>query len=309
MKKLLTFITVVIATVVIADILFGIGCRYYVKNHKIPGDYESIDYLIKTSTDDMIILGSSVALNSTIPSILEDTLGISVWNGACNGQRLPYFETILDCLFARHKPKVVVLGLRENELVDSSKGSRYNILSPYYGLGFDVLDHYIEEGSWINKVMAHSNLYRYNTIWIRILLYNFIQPGEKGEKGFIAKNIPPYFPKMIQEDGETDVTEQGVEEFTKIVKMCRENSVKVIAFFPPLFKEYKNHQSKAVTSTKDFCIKNEIAVYDTFQDSLFLQNPELFYDNIHLNKEGASVFSSQLAHELKKILKEDGLIE
>ena len=33
MKKLLTFITVVIATVVIADILFGIGCRYYVKNY------------------------------------------------------------------------------------------------------------------------------------------------------------------------------------------------------------------------------------------------------------------------------------
>lgn len=302
MKKILKFIGIIIATILLADIIWGVATDYYVKNHSIPGDYETIDYLIKDSHDDIIIMGSSVALNSAISTIIEDSLGMSVWNGACNGQQMPYFETLLDCHFKHHKPRAVIFGLRETELSDCSKGSRYNMLAPYYGMGFDVLDSYIEEGSWVDRVMAQSNLYRYNTIWVRILLYNFIQPGEKGEKGFIAKGIPAYPPTMIYEEDARGISEQGVAKFLDIVKMCRDNGVEVAVFFPPMYKEYPHHRCKAVDATKKLCLENDIFVYDAFQDSMFLQSPHLFYDNIHLNKEGAKIFSYRLAHELKHIL-------
>ena len=181
MKRLIIFIV---------DILFGVFSRYYVNNYQIPGDYRTIDYLIKETNDDVLIIGSSVALNSTISSVLEDSLNMSVWNGACNGQGLPYFETILEAVFSHHTPKAIIWGMRENELNNYTKGNRYDMLAPYYGFGYETLDKYIEEGELIDKLMAKSSLYRNNTIWVRILLYNFIEPGEKGGKGFIAKGIP-----------------------------------------------------------------------------------------------------------------------
>lgn len=306
MKKVLVFIIMVLATVGITDYLFGRISRYYVDNYKLLGDYETIDYLIKSSTDDVVIIGSSVALNSTVSSTLEDSLGMSVWNGASNGQTLPYFETILDCLFRHHKPKVVLLGFRNDELKYQTKGSRYGILAPYYNKGFELLDSYMEEGTWVNKVMLQSNLYRYNTIWIRIILYMFIQPGEKGENGFIAKSIPPFFPVLLKKEDDPGITEKGKNEFLKIVHMCRDNGVYVIVYFPPGYEEYANHRCKAVEETKKICMENDIPVYDVFQDSLFLQHSEWFYDNKHLNRDGALIFSRQFARYLKRIMNVDG---
>ena len=86
MKRLIIFIAIIISTVLVVDILFGVFSRYYVNNYQIPGDYRTIDYLIKETNDDVLIIGSSVALNSTISSVLEDSLNMSVWTGACNAQ-------------------------------------------------------------------------------------------------------------------------------------------------------------------------------------------------------------------------------
>ena len=302
MKRLIIFIAIIISTVLVVDILFGVFSRYYVNNYQIPGDYRTIDYLMKETNDDVLIIGSSVALNSTISSVLEDSLNMKVWNGACNGQGLPYFETILEAVFSHHTPKVIIWGMREHELNYYTKGGRYNILAPYYGFGYERLDSYIEQGSYIDKLMAKSSLYRYNTIWVRILLYNFIEPGEKGEKGFIAKGIPPYFPYLIEEDGVAPIEEEGINMFKTIVDMCNERGTKLICFFPPVYKKYINTPSLAQKTIKQLCKENNVAVYDALQDSTFLNDSTLFYDNDHLNIEGAKIFTNELSCELKKIL-------
>ena len=304
MKRLIIFIAIIISTVLIVDILFGVFSRYYVNNYQIPGDYRTIDYLIKETNDDVLIIGSSVALNSTISTVLEDSLNMSVWNGACNGQGLPYFETILEAVFSHHTPKAIIWGMRENELNNYTKGNRYDMLAPYYGFGYKTLDKYIEEGELIDKLMAKSSLYRNNTIWVRILLYNFIEPGEKGDKGFIAKGIPPYYPNLKEVEGDKEIDEQGVEAFNRIVKMCRDNNVKLICYYPPVYKSFVNGTSKAVKITEQLCKENDIEIYNALQDSAFMADSTLFYDNDHLNINGAKIFTRDLSLFLKNVIAE-----
>lgn len=300
MKRLVIFLVIIITTIFLVDILFGIFSRHYVQNYKIPGDYRTIDYLIKDTKDDVIIIGSSVALNSAIPQIIEDSINMTVWNGACNGQGLPYFETMLEAIFSHHKPDIILWGMREDELNNYNKGSRYNMLAPYYGLGYKTLDNYIEEGTWFDKLMAKSNLYRYNTIWIRILLYNFIEPGEKGERGFIAKGIPSLPPYMIEETGDTEIEKIGIDKFKTIVDLCNKNNVELICFVPPVYKKYIK-QSQALEVIKQLCGEKNIPIYDALQDSTFINDSSLFFDNDHLNIEGAKIFSYKLSSYLRNI--------
>ena len=89
MKKLVIWLLSVLLIVVAVDLLFGLGARYYLRTHSLKGDYRSADYLIKDSVDELVVLGSSVALNSINTKVISDSLGISAFNGGSNGQNFP----------------------------------------------------------------------------------------------------------------------------------------------------------------------------------------------------------------------------
>jgi len=199
---------------------------------------------------------------------------------------------MLDAVMKQHVPKYVFLGMRAG--ISGETNRRFRMLVPYYKMGYDVLDEYMDEGPRYQKFLMRSSLYRYNTVWFRIMLYNIIEPGEKGERGFIAKPIPPHFPKLRKEE---DKKMNGESEsiLRRMIETCGKNGTTMIVFFPPVLMEYENHKCSYVESCIDLCEKNGVQVYNAFQDSTFLSHPEWFYDNNHLNKDGAAVFSKQFA--------------
>lgn len=301
MKKLITYIAGTIVLVAVLDFLAGAGMRKYLSGHRLPGDCASIDYTIKDIDEDVVILGNSVILNSLMPQILSDSLGLSVYNSASNGQEIDFFYSLLDCILKRHTPKAIIMGARDDLFTTTGIGDRYSILSPYYGMGYEVIDSCLNNSGEHSELFMKSTFYRYNTIWWRISLYHFISPNEKGVNGFIAKPIPPMPPKLLDVADDNEPQAARLATLNTIIDRCQERGIELILIYPPLYYN-RQGESKAATSVRKLCAERRVTVIDNSADSYFLQHPELFYDNTHLNINGAEIFSRQKAFELKQIL-------
>lgn len=301
MKKLIIFVAGTLALIVVLDFLAGVAMRGYLKSHRLPGDCASIDYTIKDINEDIIILGNSVILNSLMPQVLADSTGMSVYNSASNGQEIDFFYSLLDCILKRHTPKAIILGMRNDLFTTEGIGDRYSILSPYYGMGYEVIDSCLNSSDDHAELLMKSTFYRYNTIWWRILLYHFISPNEKGVNGFIAKPVPPMPPKLMDTEEDDEPRQARLNTLNKIIDRCQEKGVKLILIYPPLYYN-RQGESRAGIRIKKLCEGRGITVIDNSADPYFMRHPELFYDNTHLNADGAIVFSRQKAAELKRLL-------
>ena len=301
MKTLIKYLLIVVALVVISDLFFGVFTRWYFGNRHLPGDYETVEYLLKKSTDDVIVIGSSVALNSVKPDVVADSIDVSMWNGASNAQSMCYFEVLIKSIFQRHKPKLLLLGFRYDESLTDPRGNRASFLIPYYHTGYPEIDKFLEDVPTLERQMLRSNLCRYNSVWLRILLNHFIKTGEKGVRGFIGKAIPSVQPDLVESTvNDEHSTKATTDCFRRILDYCKAENVDVVVFFPPQYFDFRGERIVAHDEMLAICEEYGVKTFDVLYDTYWVSHPELFYDNRHLNVDGADVFSSQLAHYLKQ---------
>lgn len=305
MKKLLIWILSVILIVVTVDILFGIGSRYYINKYQLKGDYRSSDHLINDSIEELIVLGSSVALNAIDTKAIADSLKINAFNGGSNGQTLPYYLTLMEIIAQKPGLKTVILGMNEQSFNDTGLGSRYNFLVPYYNTGHEGIDRRLESNSKLDKLLLKSSLYRYNNIWFRILLYSFIEPGIKGENGFVAKDIPAYFPnKTILNSLNDSVTAERANEFDQFVKICSENNIRLIVCIPPRY-ELRQHSNAGERFLKERAHNQDFELWFDASTTDISNDSTLFFDNVHLNYVGAGRYTNLIIDRLKSYESKD----
>lgn len=309
MKRFWIWILASLAILAALDALFGVASRWYVKNHVIPGDYRSLDYLLKESTDDVMVTGSSVALNSINTATLADSMGTAVYNAASNGQTLTYQLALLKSILKRHTPSTVMLGLYSADFVDRGAGARINLLAPYYGFGYQAIDSVLETAEPQNRWALKSNFYRLNTIWFRILLYNFVEPGVKGRNGFIAKDIPPVFPERMKYDYR-DLSTEGRpwEQLNEYIALCRSAGVKLIIFFPPVWFDpaVPLAETPVFDRLSRLAASSGVALWNDAEHPRFASDSTLFFNANHLNYRGADIYTSIILDRLRDMQTPDG---
>jgi hypothetical protein len=99
--------------------------------------------------------------------------------------------------------------------------------------------------------------------------------------------------------------------FEKILEMCENNNIKVVTLTLPLTDDFLKYSEKYIT--EDLLYKNILHnpryskyIYkhiDLLEDD-YAKNHELFYNQDHLNHEGALKFSKLIASELSEIMRE-----
>lgn len=299
MKKLLIWVASVAVTVLIVDLMFGALARYYTGNYTLKGDYRASDHLIKDPVDEFVVLGSSVALNGIDTKMLSDSLNLSAYNGGSNGQEFPYYLTLMEIIADKPGLKTVILGLKEVSLTNSGTGRRYNFLMPYYKSGHEGIDSRLEEGSDLDKILLKSSLYRFNTIWFRILLYTFYEPGVLGERGFVAKDIPAVFPTRIINVENDPVTEERDREFRRFVELCKDNGIRLIVCVPPRY-ETCEQPSKAEIYLKELAAHGDFELWFDAYSNPLTADSTMFYDHDHLNYNGAVEYTRQIINRLRQ---------
>ena len=297
MKKFLSFFITIIALLIVIDLLFGYTAETYIKKYGLRGDYQPIEYVIKKCEDDALFIRSSVMINSLMPSVLEDSLGISCYNAGAYSQTMQYFHTILSCVLQRYTPKMIILGLRPDELSGDGMG-RYHLLVPYYNTGYNEIDSVLESKDEREQYLLQSNLYLYNTMWFRIFLYHFMGGHNDKNKGFSGHEKPILPPYMTISKGSQNVSEIKVKILNDIINKCKQRGIKMVVYSPPMYTKFRN-KTGTVKELEHICRDNRIPYYYDTQDSLFLGHQEWFYDNVHLNKYGSLEYSKLFASRLK----------
>ncbi|MBO7609930.1 MAG: hypothetical protein J6S96_06995 [Muribaculaceae bacterium] len=304
MKNSIKFFICVVVAVVAFDMLFGCFADQYIKKHPLPGDYRLIDYVVNQCDEECIIVGNSLAINSLIPSIIEDSLDVSCYNAGASAQHIPYVETIMKCIVDRYTPKMIIFVFGPTFLSGTGNGQRFNILIPFYQRGHEIIDRNLERKDFYEPYFLHSSLYRFNRIWWRILLYHFISYSDNNDKGFVAHNKPSKFPELYPLEYKSNSKERK-ECFIRCLDICKNNGIEMVCVSPPVFKTFNKGVPQTIQFIKKMCEQNNVIFIDDTQDTTYLNNAELWYDNVHFNIDGSRLYTVQFIRELKEIQKQN----
>lgn len=306
-KKLLRIVLLVVVLVMALDVGFGRCMNWYMTHKDIPGDYKKIDYMLKGIDTQILFLGASTCMNSFKTETLEKELGKRVFNGGLNDQRLEFFDVMCEAVLNHSPPELLILVLRRNDLVVSGNG-RIGMLTIYYHMGNTKLDGYLNEDSLKQKILLSSALYRFNTFWWRILLYHFKSFDELAHGGFVGKPVPKFLPKCVIKTQENEtipsLNPHKLRCLENILASCRRTGTRLWIVIPPEYYMYKDgHESIELSYIRSFCETNSIPFFDDSQHPDFMDHPEYFYDNDHLNINGAELYTKYFL----KTLKDEGI--
>lgn len=299
MKRLIEWILIIMAIVVGLDILSGWGMQSYLESHQLPGDYRMTDHSLLHTDEDIIVLGSSVGLNSINTGTIADSLGITSYNCGANGQYFPYYLTVLKAISSRYSPKKIILTLTPDNLTTGGKGTRYNFLIPYYGRGIADIDSVMKIGEPMNGLFLKSNFYRLNRIWFRIFLYHFATTGIDGSNGFVAKPVPQIFPTHVHEERTDTMLPACETQLREFIEICRDKDIDLTVIFTPNMNTTHRTAHDVIGLTQSICREYGVKFYDDSNLSPFDKDSTLFYDTRHINIEGSKIYTDTIIKRLK----------
>ena len=292
-KKFFLIVFSVCVLVAAIDVAIDMGVRWYVRHGNIPGDYGKIEYMLKRVDPQILLLGASTCMNSIDPEVLEKELGKTVFNGGLNDQRLEFFDIMSEAVFKRSPPELLILVLRREDLVVSGRG-RFAMMNIYYHCGNRTLDKYLDEGGLTRRILQRSALYRFNTYWWRILLYHFKSFNELAHGGFVGKPVPKFPPRLLNGGKRTAsaVNPQKMRCLENILARCRKFGTRMLIVITPTYYRYgRGGDHDGVMFIRAFCDRNGIPLVDDSQNPDFAEHSEYFFDNNHLNVNGAKIYT------------------
>lgn len=300
--KFLLIILGIALSIAVIDVCFGLAMRWYVQNREIPGDYRKIEYMRIHLDAPILLLGASTCMNSINPDLLKNEIGKNVFNGGLNDQRLELFDIMCDMIFRHSTPELLVLVMRPNDLTVSGRG-RISMMNIYYHLGYPKLDHYLNQGQLKKKILLNSALYRFNTYWWRIMLYNFKSFNELAHGGFVGKPVPKILPERIMAaaGNNTPVNSEKLQCLKNILETCRRSGTCLWIVIPPeYYKHGAESESPGLPHIRKFCEENKIFFVDDSQHPDYMDHPEYFFDNNHLNIHGAEKYTLRFLNLLRE---------
>lgn len=289
------------AVFLLVDYLSGFAFRF-LDNHA--GDKFARENFIRHEMyADVIIMGSSKAAHQYVPSILKDSLGMSVFNCGQRGNGIIYEYGRLATIYQRYTPKVIILDVIKGYDLDVNDNSRYlHFLKNDYGTNNIVDSLFLKIDKW-NKYKMKINGYRYNST-ICDLLINTIM---KNRQRFQSDGYAPLMGSKLANDKTLKKSTKGefqetdalkTECLERIVAEKKDNCSLVYVISPT----YKIIEKKDYDIVRRICNKYDIPLLEYENDRRFVGKATYFHDGSHLNDEGAKYFTRILASDIKRIL-------
>lgn len=291
--KLLVFALILL----VFDWGYGHVCHYLI-NHPKGGGLKLDQYICDSTKADILIFGSSKAKNQYDPEILEDTIGMSVFNCGSHGMGVIYHYGRWKIISKRYVPKVVVYEVLPivDMMVRDDNSIFINPLRPYYGKveGVDSIFWKIDPTEKF-KMMAKT--YQYHSLIDYISCYRtsnwlrngYSRPGDR----FLDPKTVQYDPFEYQVDS---IKWYYMERFVKEVS----SQAQLIIAVSPMYSFHEDHGG--LTKLKELCKECKVPLLDHFCDTSFVDNPNLYIDMAHLNRTGAEKWSMMIASELKSLI-------
>ncbi len=306
-------IIILVVILFVCDRLIGyvLEKQYYKQTH---GDAQTGIYLLEDAKEDIIIMGSSRASHHYNAEVLEQETGMTAFNGGRDEMVISYISSMLDVLYQRHKPKVLILDITPHEISESHDIAVINqrvstnllpFLYKYPQLG-PTID-YSDNNEVLKSKISH--IYPYNSQPAAILQNTYTNLGHKTIKGYepLYGNLDPTNYKVSVFGAgypqQYPVYKRYEDKLLETLQTAKDNGIKVIAIVSPFYFPLKNvDTNNSYKRMKEIFTSQNIPFYDFSADSTYLQNTFLFRDDVHLNDSGATLFSKQVSTFVKNNL-------
>ena len=299
MRKLTITLLVAIGCLFAADRLGGLAMQW-VFRHSNDVLSPKLRHLDDGVSEDVVLLGASRCHHHYVPSILADSLGLSVYNAGVGGADNIYSHYIVLChVLASHAPKVVCLEVMPTDVnVQPEPFMVTSFFAPLYGKNAvaDSIFH-LAGTHWRYRV---SHLYRYNAkassmLWGLVL--NRQGGSDQGYMPLERPAIPPGAPTSEPPIGEVD--SHKLDFLKRFANLCQQHGTQLVLTVSPKFTLVGDGHYEVL---RQFATDNGLPFLDYHTPGLYLDHPEYFKDVSHLCNEGARAFSSLFAHDLKEAM-------
>lgn len=274
------------------------------------------DYKVRTSLSgklDTLVIGSSHALRSIKPTVLNEKLNTKAYNLSSPLMSMYGRYAMLEKEIKRNPIKTVYLEISYNALTLDRK--TLGLEGDLYVLGrFDNVferinfftnaftpDEYKKVLSDIivrskNSFSIHNTIEQYETFgYLSMPSNNQLLSDEVKEK---VKNTNVL---------DTKIKEESLNYFDKIIKLCKENDIRVILVVTPVTErmilEYSNLDdifSQYIDLAKEYNCEYYDFNLDKNRMKLYPEETS-FYDNTHMSDSGAEIFSNRLTEIIEDV--------
>lgn len=301
MKKLFVSLAIVMLGVFITD-RAGSHIMWWVNQHTQDVSGPKLRYLVHDVHEDVLFMGTSRANCHYIPSIIADTLGLSVYNGGVDASNCIYAHYYILChILAHHTPKVICLEVMPSDYAPQKDAfETTSFFAPYFGTNAQADSIFREAGTYWMYELSH--LYRYNAKAFSNIAGLLYSRQDGGDQGYIYVPKPPHFPEKLK----PYPTPEGLDSLKlhymqRFVSMCQERDIRLFFVVSPA---YSVAAPDLYAPLKEFAARNDIPFFDYHTTGLYHDHPEYFKDEMHLWDIGARAYSATFAHDLKPYLKQ-----
>jgi hypothetical protein len=295
-------VLLVILLLVIAD--YGIGslmCKFYFRQES--GDSYLLTYAIDSTKADIIILGSSRAKHSYVPSIFQENLNMSCFNAGRDGtEHILFNYAQFTAITTRYSPKIIIFDIRPEDLIYNA--SEYDMLSPlmpYYKTHREIR-YLINIRSPFERLKHLSTIYPFNSLIFQIIMGNLEmnkerKPHENGYIPFHGSKLTNTLDTLQTPVYPIDTYKTAI--IKKLMLTCKEKEIYLVLIYSPTYNIVKDNYYQRILD--EICEENGIEYLNFSNVHEILMNPDLFFDRTHLNDDGARQFSGLVSTRLETI--------
>lgn len=295
---------------VLADRLTGTMLEYFFYRQHHGDDYITMQVLDSTRAD-IIVMGSSRASHHYIPDTIEAYSGLTCFNGGRDNMGIHYTRACLRQMLERYQPKYVVLDLIPyNFILDNQHNQKYfdvqsSVLQPFasrHPLIYEDIAGIDPWEVWKNKCIK---TYAFNSLAGSIVQNAFTHIGHAQVKGYepLKGAIDPatYGKQVFSFTPVSKGIDTGAFRVLEdCLRLCQSHSVKVVLCFSPFYFTY-HPEAALLERYQTLAAQYGAMLLDYSAGEDYTGKANLFYDELHLNDEGARMFSVKLADEIRRV--------
>ena len=299
-KKILVNSILIIVVVLAMDFAIGGLLRYFYFK-EMSGPHFEITYAMETTEADVLVFGSSRAIDHYVPEIFETSLKMSFYSAGRDNTGILYQAAVLKSVLKRYTPKIIILDFPGFE-TGEREYDRLSVLLPYYRT-HEEIRRIIELKSPFEKIKLLSNIYPFNSQILLTAIGNL--EINKTKKADNHSYIADYEEWKIEIDSIPNSIACTIDStiiacFREFIADAKKSGAKVFVVYSPIFQKYDKNQEIDICNR--ICSSEHVPFWDFSKDTLFLQNKQLFKDVLHLNHKGAMIFSNSVVEKINPTL-------
>lgn len=291
MKKYIIHIFLFFVIILTIDICFGKAYDYMASHAKGGETKATYDFLMEDQYD-IIVMGSSRANHHYVPSVIENSTGMTCYNAGLDGNGIILMYGRYKLITNRYNPKVILYDVEpffdiiEYDYDDHHRRYLADLKPYFFQPGIKEI---FKDVGWTEAVKAHSSLFRYNGIYFSYLR-NYIKAVPSSDNGYL-----PLLGSISEEPKKMESPVQVIDSLKlsyirKIVRDAQSRGIEFVFVTSPKYRA----DSVSIQPVKDIADELGVPFWD-YTDAPEFQKMEYFKDPMHLNDEGAKKFTIEIS--------------